>query len=211
MCYGKRGEGSFYDASLKNVTHLDGKPPPRFDVPADLAKYRRAEGKVPAHAASPKWPQDNEAYLNRNGGWGESTESVARVLRWIEAEGGIIVPGQQISGFSFRNKRLSGVKTSKGRLFEADIVVLALGAWTENALRDTPLATPPNLLHATGQCLTTYRLTDEQAEKHRHDPVLLCVRLSNHFILEIYTALRTQMGVCRFKAVSICFHQIKII
>lgn len=66
------------------------------------------------------------------------------------------------------DKDVKGVKTTEGKEYRADLVILATGAWTSQLL--------PELAHnllPTGQTVGTIVLSEEEAKRYANVPVTL--------------------------------------
>jgi glycine/D-amino acid oxidase-like deaminating enzyme len=72
----------------------------------------------------------SDGYFNPNGGWVESGAVVAQFVRDAEAAGVKVVQGLAIDRLLERGSRVAGVAAQSGDSIEADVVVVAAGAWT---------------------------------------------------------------------------------
>lgn len=75
-----------------------------------------------------------EGYKNPVAGWAEAGRAVEVGLRRFEKEGGRVRGGSEVVGLvqsegSDGKSKVTGVKLATGEVIEADLVVLAAGAW----------------------------------------------------------------------------------
>lgn len=108
-------------------------------------------------------------YLNRTSGWADAARGVEWLLGKVKATGRV----QFVNGTVERLVRddekgvVKGVRLSDGRTLEAELVVVAAGAWTGTLVDLKGLAT------ATGQVLAYLDLSEEEQEKLGNMPVVL--------------------------------------
>ena len=85
----------------------------------------------------------DQAYLNRNGGWANATAAMTHMITLAKELGAQFLTGQTLVDLVFktepgRKQRVVGIKTANGNVLHADIVVLAMGAWTPSSLCSSP-------------------------------------------------------------------------
>lgn len=114
----------------------------------------------PNQDALPLIHEKNFTYLNREGGWAESGAMVKLMMDWCIELGAHLIPGQKMKAYTEKDGHVSGIVTEEGRTFEADIIVLALGAWSEETLSDTGLTTPKGFLTASGHGIMAIQLDE---------------------------------------------------
>ncbi|MEO0561222.1 MAG: FAD-dependent oxidoreductase [Chloroflexota bacterium] len=80
----------------------------------------------------PKWNPDAYAdgYLNLRAGWAESGNVVARIAAALAPAGVNVREGVTFARVIEENGRVVGVETTADEIFNADVVVMATGAWT---------------------------------------------------------------------------------
>ena len=80
----------------------------------------------------PAWVPDRypDGYFNPQGGYAESGKVVARLVGQAREQGVILLEGLGFGRLIFRGGRVVGIETSDATSHEADIVVVAAGAWT---------------------------------------------------------------------------------
>ncbi|KAI1263192.1 DAO-domain-containing protein [Xylariaceae sp. FL1019] len=112
------------------------------------------------------------AYLNTGAGWADAEASMQWLYnRVLETKRVKFINGTvtqfETTPESDKPQRISGVKLSDDRIFAADLVILATGAWTPTLLDLEGRAI------ATGQCLAYLELTEDEQEKLKDMPVCL--------------------------------------
>lgn len=117
----------------------------------------------------PQVHEGNFNYMNKEAGWAESGKIVKLMIDWVVELGAKVIPGQTVKSFQEEGEKITGVVTVDGRIFEAEKLVLACGAWSEQLLHDTPLATPAGFLTASAQCIITIQLDEVCLFDHLHD------------------------------------------
>lgn len=81
-----------------------------------------------------------QAYLNQNGGWVNATVAMTRMIALAKELGAQFLTGHVFVDVVFKTEpekqtqRVVGIKTADGNVMDADIVVLAMGAWTPSSL-----------------------------------------------------------------------------
>jgi glycine/D-amino acid oxidase-like deaminating enzyme len=90
-----------------------------------LSDLRRAE-RFPAWPAS-MYP---DGYFNPRAGWAESGKVVARLAAEARDAGARLLDGQAFAGVIDTAGRAAGIRTAGGDELPADVVVIAVGAWT---------------------------------------------------------------------------------
>ncbi len=80
----------------------------------------------------PAWNADRypEGYLNPRAGWAESGAVTAQLAADARAQGVEIVEGCRFTRLVEKEGRVCGLLTHDGREWQADIVLMATGAWT---------------------------------------------------------------------------------
>lgn len=119
------------------------------------------------------------AYMNYDGGWAHAEAGISRAIDRVRALGGTVLAGKKvvellkepmIDGNQSNSLKTKGVRCADGSEFNADIVILATGAWTASDFPDMSLN---EKCLATGQSVCTIQLTEEEADAYRSIPVIL--------------------------------------
>lgn len=109
-------------------------------------------------------------YANFNSGWADAEACVAYTLRRIHKEGGdrvTIRSGAKVEKLSFSGNTCTGAELSDGQSINADLVILAAGAWS------------PTLIDLQGRCLATGQvlafidITEEEQAAMGDRPVIM--------------------------------------
>ncbi|SCV71699.1 BQ2448_3287 [Microbotryum intermedium] len=106
---------------------------------------------------------------NEAGGWADSRQAVVDVVSILRSSGVHFVQGEaQTLVHATNSNDVKGVELIDGRTLNADLTILASGAWTSQLL--------PELGHdlvPTGQAVGTIQLDESEAELYRDAPVSL--------------------------------------
>jgi len=80
----------------------------------------------------PNWNTKHYAdgYRNPVGGWAESERVVARLIEDARAAGVVLRDGFAVAGLIQDGARVTGVRSANGEQLDADLVLVAAGAWT---------------------------------------------------------------------------------
>jgi sarcosine oxidase / L-pipecolate oxidase len=125
-----RGTTAYGAAALSNdVNHgadilLGNDPLIRSSFPEDAAVLSNLE----------------HAYLNQNGGWANATVAMTRMIALAKQLGAQFLTGHALDDLVFKTEpgkkgqRVVGIKTANGTVLDADVVILAMGAWTASSL-----------------------------------------------------------------------------
>ncbi|CCL99199.1 uncharacterized protein FIBRA_01214 [Fibroporia radiculosa] len=114
--------------------------------------------------------EERSGYLNRDGGWANSSQGIVRMLQKVTTLGGAVVPGKHVVRLLKEVGKTIGVECSDGSQYRANLVVLSAGAWTAAAFPDLHLG---GMCKATGQSVGKIQLTPEEAAVYRDNPVYL--------------------------------------
>jgi sarcosine oxidase/L-pipecolate oxidase len=113
----------------------------------DLSKIQELHGRDEIRKATGyEGVSGDHGYANFNSGWADAEACVAYALRRITAEGGDRVhirPNTRVQSLLVLGTECKGVNLVGGEQIEADLTVLAAGAWT------------PTLIDLQGRCLAT--------------------------------------------------------
>jgi len=89
-------------------------------------------------------PDLEQTYFNRNGGWVNATAAMVHMIALAKELGAQFLTGHTLQDLVFKTEpgkkeqRVVGVKTTNGTVLDADIVILAMGAWTASSLCTRP-------------------------------------------------------------------------
>lgn len=112
----------------------------------------------------------DHGYANFNSGWADAGACVAYVLRRIESEGGgrvAIRSGAAVAKLLFAAGECRGVELVGGEQINADLTVVAAGAWS------------PTLIDLQGRCLATgqamayIEITEAEQREMEHRPTIM--------------------------------------
>ncbi|KAI5800882.1 FAD dependent oxidoreductase [Pyronema domesticum] len=110
-------------------------------------------------------------YVNWTSGWANAEEAVRFVRKRVEGTGRVGFEEAVVVGLVEERGKVVGVKLGDGGERQADLVVLATGAWTPG------LVDLEGRTVATGQTLAYLKLTEEEYQEIRDMPVVF--NLSN--------------------------------
>lgn len=85
-----------------------------------------------------------QAYFNQNGGWANATAAMTHMIARARELGAQFLTGHALDDLIFKTEsgkkgqRVVGIKTANGEVLDADIVILAMGAWTASSLYARP-------------------------------------------------------------------------
>ncbi|OAG35585.1 hypothetical protein AYO21_10261 [Fonsecaea monophora] len=134
---------AYLQESLRNVRRLAQENHGNVD----LSKIRELRGHDEIRKAT---GYDNvsgdHGYANFNSGWADAEACVAYALKRIRRDGAgrvTVRPGAQVARLVFSGDDCQGVELAGGEQIQADLTVLAAGAWS------------PSLIDLQGRCLAT--------------------------------------------------------
>ena len=165
-------------------------------APPDEELEGRVNGNRDKSQQSSERTVQQDAYLNLNGGWAEAELATRATLQAAvdEGKGRVkVISGAHVSGLTSAEingkTRVTGVKTSDGRLFELtpeeledgqSAIVMCTGSWTRELIQDTSFLPHVARKQAnqwpvtpSAQCVFTVQLPAELAAKYRGCPVTL--------------------------------------
>jgi sarcosine oxidase/L-pipecolate oxidase len=85
-------------------------------------------------------------YLNYDGGWANAAQGVSIMTASVIAQGGKVIPRKHATKLLRRDGKTSAVQCGDGTVFDADLVILAVGSWTASSFQD---------LAFNGKCIAT--------------------------------------------------------
>lgn len=153
---GQNGE-EYVRGSLANVSCLC-----KEKEVQELKSREEIETTVGVGGGSGDW-----GYVNWTSGWADAEAGMLFLRRKVEALNSVTFLTATVDSLMKEGTKITGVKTSTGEKLEADLVILATGAWTGKLVDLTGRA------QATGQVLCYLEITAEEQEKLGKMPVLL--------------------------------------
>ncbi|EFQ29081.1 FAD dependent oxidoreductase [Colletotrichum graminicola M1.001] len=150
----------YHESGFVMMADEKERPSPYFE------KYRRWRGE----AAEGGGPAGVHGHAQRAGGWADAAGAIRALASECTRAGVSFVTGAQGTVVSLQRSgaRVTGVRTAAGTTWEAERVVLAMGAWTNRVV--------PGVGHAvaaSGQPVGFIRLSDEEADRVREMPVMI--------------------------------------
>ncbi len=79
------------------------------------------------------------SYINHDGGWAEATKAMTLAIEKVRALGGKVLEAKGVESLVKTSGVTSGVKCIDGSVLEAELVILATGAWTASTFPDLRL------------------------------------------------------------------------
>ncbi|KAF2446496.1 sarcosine oxidase [Karstenula rhodostoma CBS 690.94] len=124
-------------------------------------------------------PKIEKGYWNPEAGWADAGDAVTKMLE--EAVGrGVKYECGDVQSLLMGENGVKGVQTKDGRVYEADQILLATGAWTSQLLSEVEgilnikdRDTIGKQVMAAGVCVVHYKLDDEEYERLKDMPVIV--------------------------------------
>ncbi|CZR61022.1 related to fructosyl amino acid oxidase [Phialocephala subalpina] len=159
---GEQGE-EYVKGSFENMIQM-GDSKQRVE---ELKDKKAIEQRMKTGGRSGDW-----GYINNSSGWADAEAGMRFLRRVVEGTGRVgFLQGEATSLLygptSSDKKRVSGVKLADGKTLNADLVILATGAWTGKLVDLRGRAT------ATGQVLCYLPISREEQAALSKNPVLL--------------------------------------
>lgn len=135
-----------------------------------MYKGRQASTKYPAIHGD---LSHTSGYWNLDSGWADAEKSIEHLARLCTGAGVSFISGRAgtvmelITTKVGSKEQITGVRTADGKSSNADLVILATGAWTPY------LIDPGNRFIATGQPVGFIQLTPEEAAEMQGCPVMI--------------------------------------
>lgn len=121
----------------------------------------------------------SKAYTNSSAGWADASWAV-KVMMQESISKGVKYEVGEVQELMTSGQGLDGVRTADGRIFTADKILLATGAWTpwlmaslEHALKINEENSIERQIFAAGVCTSAFKLSPQEAEHYRQMPVLI--------------------------------------
>ncbi|KAJ4353664.1 uncharacterized protein N0V89_005394 [Didymosphaeria variabile] len=124
-------------------------------------------------------PKIEKGYWNPEAGWADAGDAVAMMME--DAVGrGVKYECGDVELLLLSENGIKGVQTQDGKIYEADKILLATGAWTsqllcevEGILNIKDRDTIEKQVTAAGVCVVHYGLNDEEYERLKDMPVIV--------------------------------------
>jgi sarcosine oxidase / L-pipecolate oxidase len=121
----------------------------------------------------------DKAYTNSSSGWAEASYAV-QVMMNDAIQKGVRYEVGEVEELITTGKGLDGVRTSDGRMYTADKILLATGAWTpwlmsplEDAMGIKDEDRIDRQIFTAGVCTAAFKLTPQEGEYYSQMPVLI--------------------------------------
>ena len=120
-----------------------------------------------------------KGYTNSSAGWADASSAVAA---WMDeaVKAGVKQEVGEVSELLSDGGKLTGVRTSDGRTFSGEKIVLATGAWTPYLMASLELKmnipagdSIQKQIRAAGVCVAAFRLSEAEAQHYSQMPVLI--------------------------------------
>jgi len=157
----EKGDDEYVRKSLENVRKLATKNGNEEKV-RELKDRREIERVVGTGGWSGEW-----GYINRSSGWADAEAAMKFARRKVEETGRVQFRTGEAKRLLQRGRKIVGVELSNDNIIQADLVMLATGAWT-GALVDLR-----GRAEATGQVLAYMDITQDEQDRLEKIPVLL--------------------------------------
>ncbi|KAL8890837.1 MAG: hypothetical protein Q9215_002063 [Flavoplaca cf. flavocitrina] len=117
-----------------------------------------------------------EVYWNPLSGWAEAARAVEATTQ-AAVDGGVQYVAASVSELLLEDGRCKGIRTTEGRTYYADHVILSTGANTAKLLADTAPEEPgmqvARRITAAAVCEAATDMNEEQKKKYRNMPVFV--------------------------------------
>ena len=109
-----------------------------------------------------------KGYVNWSAGWADAEAAMRYMRLQAQGTGRIEFQTAEVQRLHFLDDRVKSVEVAGGEKLEADLIVLATGAWTPKLIDLRGVAS------ATGQVLAYVELTQQEQDRLGPNPTLLC-------------------------------------
>ena len=120
-----------------------------------------------------------KAYWNPLAGWCDAAAATAELMK-VATERGVQYITGDVQQLKLGSKRVEGVRTSDGKLYKANKIVLASGAWTSKLMTSTEdaLEIPEEdrverQVSAAAVCVAHYKLSPQEVDELSEMPVVI--------------------------------------
>ncbi|KAI0918968.1 hypothetical protein AcW1_003527 [Taiwanofungus camphoratus] len=156
------GGGTYANESYSNDTELGARVESLKDAEAIRAIF-------PPGVETTSF-ESSTGYLNRDGGWANSSQGISLILSKVASMGGRVVPGKHVVNLVQQDGKTTSVECVDGTTYNADLIVLSAGSWTASTFPSFNLG---DKCLATGQTVAKIQLSPEEADVYRRCPVYL--------------------------------------
>jgi sarcosine oxidase/L-pipecolate oxidase len=135
VCSQSVGDGSreYLEQSFRNDVALGGRL-------TELIGADDIRGTFPDAVRTTASFKNRKGYVNHDNGWADAGQGLALMIQKVEALGGKFITGKTVSDLLRENgNNTVGVRCFDGTVYEAALVILALGSWTASALPELGL------------------------------------------------------------------------
>ncbi|KAF1851071.1 FAD dependent oxidoreductase [Cucurbitaria berberidis CBS 394.84] len=124
-------------------------------------------------------PKIGKGYWNPDAGWADAGDAVQKMMD-VAVTRGVKYECGDVQSIIVGEQGVRGVRTTDGRIYNAEQVLLATGAWTskllssvEDELGILDEGRIEKQVTAAGVCVVHYKLTDDEYDKLKEMPVVI--------------------------------------
>lgn len=121
-------------------------------------------------------PFGDWGYLNKRSGWANAEKSMTWLYNRVVETGRVKFVGETVERLEIDGKKVTGAKLRNGTILQADLVVVAAGAWSPSLVDTRAQAV------ATGQALAYTDINDREQARLANVPVLMNLTQSTFMI-----------------------------
>ncbi|KAI1617824.1 FAD dependent oxidoreductase [Exophiala viscosa] len=121
----------------------------------------------------------SKAYTNSSAGWADASSAVEAMMNKAIGAGVRHEVGE-VDHLVSDGQKLTGVRTADGRIFTAEKILLATGAWTPSLMapfeKTMKIADEDSIqkqIQAAGVCVAAFKLSEDEARHYSQMPVLI--------------------------------------
>ncbi|KAI7515131.1 hypothetical protein KC331_g22516, partial [Hortaea werneckii] len=118
-----------------------------------------------------------KGYVNWTSGWADAEAGVRHMRNLVEQTGRVNFRTAEVKRLVFGQGKVESVELASGEQLQADLTILATGAWTPK------LVDLRGICSSTGQILAYIDLTQDEQDRLGNNPTLLCEN-SGMFIIQ---------------------------
>ncbi|KAI7281627.1 FAD dependent oxidoreductase [Hortaea werneckii] len=118
-----------------------------------------------------------KGYVNWTSGWADAEAGVRHMRKLVEQTGRVSFRTAEVKRLVFGQGKVESVELVSGEQLQADLTILATGAWTPK------LVDLQGICSSTGQILAYIDLTQDEQDRLGKNPTLLCEN-SGMFIIQ---------------------------
>ncbi|KIW75563.1 hypothetical protein Z517_10305 [Fonsecaea pedrosoi CBS 271.37] len=123
--------------------------------------------------------EHSKAYTNSSAGWADASSAVAATMEEA-VKAGVKHEVGEVNELLSDGDKLTGVRTTDGRTFTGEKIVLATGAWTpwlmaplEKKMAISSEISITRQVEAAGVCVAAFKVSEEEARHYSQMPVLI--------------------------------------